>query len=512
MALWSNPEFLRNVRAQLRPGKVLATACICAALSIATGFAISSQSRVAVGPYGWGSVLFQVAFWLQALMVAVGGGIACINNIYREKEQNTFDYQRVTRLTPLELTLGKLFGAPVFTYFVFLCLMPLAIFGAVKGEMRISTLLAAYVVLLIGSLTVHTLALLISLLTVRGSHTGAILLLLVLVWGSSFSADTMQFFKVGPFGPFYSIQVLQHESWFGSPARFQVDGPYRIPADTDVFFGHEVRHFPMFLAVDLLFAGWFLLALVRNIKRDQNDYEIYSPVQSLVFALFLNLLFVAFMQWRVATTIDCQAFLLTLNIGVFSCLGLAAIRNRQRMRRILRAGEGTSASWLATVWPAPMIIAGTLAAGLLIVLGIAHGRNSQLEWSANLAILRSLFFVAWFARDMQFLQWMGLRRGKHPLVMGVLFLVIFYVCVMILMAPLKIFAIPERTAFSAFFIPTPVFLLDHSAWVLRPAIWIAAFVAQWILVALFIGLQKQTIDELNSSATVPATEAVPVHP
>ncbi len=474
MALWSNPEFLRNVRAQLRPGKVLATACICAALSIATGFAVSSQSRVAVGPYGWGSVLFQVAFWLQALMVAVGGGIACINNIYREKEQNTFDYQRVTRLTPLELTLGKLFGAPVFTYFVFLCLMPLAIFGAVKGEMRISTLLAAYVVLLIGSLTVHTLALLISLLTVRGSHTGAILLLLVLVWGSSFSADTMQFFKVGPFGPFYSIQVLQHESWFGSPARFQVDGPYRIPADTDVFFGHEVRHFPMFLAVDLLFAGWFLLALVRNIKRDQNDYEIYSPVQSLVFALFLNLLFVAFMQWR-------------------------------------RAGEGTSASWLATVWPAPMIIAGTLAAGLLIVLGIAHGRNSQLEWSANLAILRSLFFVAWFARDMQFLQWMSLRRGKHPLVMGVLFLVIFYVCVMILTAP-KIFAIPERTAFSAFFLPSPVFLLDHSAWILRPAIWIAAFVAQWVLVALFIGLQKQTIDELNSSATVPATEAVPVHP
>jgi hypothetical protein len=113
---------------------------------------------------------------------------------------------------------------------------------------------------------------------------------------------------------------------------------------------------------------------------------------------------------------------------------------------------------------------------------------------------------------MQFLQWMGLRRGKHPLVMGVLFLVIFYVCVMILTVPLGIFQRPERAAFSAFFIPSPVFLLDHSAWVLRPAIWIAAFVAQWVLVALFIGLQKQTIDELNSSTTAPATEAVPVHP
>src|SRR5947209_7055235 len=184
MALWSNPELIRNVRGQLRPGKIIATACICAAISIAVGFAFSYQSRNVAGPPKWGFELFQVAFWLQALMVAVGGGIACINNIYREKEQNTFDYQRVTRLTPLELTLGKLLGAPVFTYFVSLCLMPLAIFAAVKAELRISMVLAVYVALLVGTLAVHMLALLISLLTVRGAHTGAILLLLVLVWGT----------------------------------------------------------------------------------------------------------------------------------------------------------------------------------------------------------------------------------------------------------------------------------------------------------------------------------------
>src|SRR5437762_11294071 len=82
----------------------------------------------------WGIQLLEITFWLQALMLAAGGGIACINSIHREKEQNTFDYQRVTRMTPLELALGKLFGAPVFTYFVFLCLMPLALFGAVMGK------------------------------------------------------------------------------------------------------------------------------------------------------------------------------------------------------------------------------------------------------------------------------------------------------------------------------------------------------------------------------------------
>ena len=80
---------------------------------------------------------------------------------------------------------------------------------------------------------------------------------------------------------------------------------------------------------------------------------------------------------------------------------------------------------------------------------------------------------------------------------------------MILMASLGILTRPEQTAFSAFFIPSGAFELDHSKWILRPAIWVAAFVAQWLLTALFIGLQKKSIDELNSPATAPsATPAV----
>ena len=127
----------------------------------------------------------------------------------------------------------------------------------------------------------------------------------------------------------------------------------------------------------------------------------------------------------------------------------------------------------------------------------------------NLAMFRALFFVAWITRDIQFLQWMSLRRGKHPLVMGVLFQIIFYVCTLILMAPLEIYARPERTAFSAFFVPSAVYLLDHAKWVQRPAIWAAAFVAQWVLIAVFVGLQKKTIDELSSPAAIPANAPVP---
>jgi len=266
------------------------------------------------------------------------------------------------------------------------------------------------------------------------------------------------------------------------------------------------------LAIDLMFAGWFLLALVRNIKRDPNYYEIYSPLQGLGLAIFVNLLFVGFFNWRARTTdLEAQSILLTLNILVFFCFGLVMLRNRERVRRIIRSREEQGVSWLDVTWPASLMIAGTLAAGLLVVLGIAEARNPQVEWNPNFAVLRSLFFVAWIVRDIQFLQCMSLRRGKHAFVTGVLFLVIFYVCVTILMAPLGMYSVPERVPFSAFFVPSAVYLLDHESWAIRPAIWGAAFVAQWMLIAAFIWLQQRIIAELNSSAKASVSNPAPVY-
>jgi hypothetical protein len=509
-AIWNNPEFIRNVRAQLRPGKVLATACIAAAISIALGFAVSHQGTEPAGSTGWGRQLLQFAFVLQAIMLAAGGGIACVNTIFREKEQNTFDFQRVTQLTPLELTVGKLFGAPVFTYFVFVCLMPLAIFGALMGKQKASIFLAMYAVLLVGSLMMHLLALLISLLAVRGAHTGAILLFLVLLWGASTRIAPLLYFQVGPVGPFFAAQMTEWDTWEPKSFTLRDGSTFDAPGFYDVFFGKKVHHVPVLIAIDLLFAGWFLLALVRNIKRDPNYYEIYSPLQLLGFAMFLNLLFVAFFRWRAAAPLDCQAFLLTLNMGVFFCFGLVAMRNRERVRRILRTKQGAASSVLDITWPAPLLILGTVAAGIIVILGVSEGRDPQLEWNSSFALFRVLFFAGWIARDVQFLQWMSLRRGKHTLVMGILFLVIFYVCVAILLSAFGFFTVAERAPFTAFFWPSAVYLLDHSAWVLRPAIWAAAFAAQWFLVAVFIRLQKRTIDDLNATGEAPAASPLPV--
>ena len=287
-------------------------------------------------------------------MLAAGGGIACINSIHREKDQNTFDYQRVTRLTPLELTLGKLFGAPVFTYFVFLCLMPLAIFGVVAGKQKPFTVLTAYVVLLIGSLTIHMLALLISLLTVKGSHTGAILLLLVLLWSTSFSAAPIQFFKIGPLGPFYATQIANRAGWEGTlpDERLRNQQP-GVSADIDAVFGNAVDHIPVLITLDLMFAAWFLLALVEEHQaRSELLRDLFSSAGARLRAVFES----AVCGVHAVARGDAGGF-----PGLFAdsehwrflCLGLAAIRNRERMRRILRSGEGAATTWLAAMWPAP---------------------------------------------------------------------------------------------------------------------------------------------------------------
>src|SRR5208282_6681344 len=84
-AFTGNPEFLRYARSQLRPTKLLSTALISLALSLTIGFvAFYNVWDSAEGRRGAANSLLDTAFILQALVLAIGGGIACFNSIYSE--------------------------------------------------------------------------------------------------------------------------------------------------------------------------------------------------------------------------------------------------------------------------------------------------------------------------------------------------------------------------------------------------------------------------------------------
>jgi hypothetical protein len=499
--LFSNPEFLRNVHTQLRPRKMAVVAAICGILSLSTayGFLHATPSEIFSTE---ARNLLDLTLYAQTLILGAGGSIACLNNIFKEKERNSFDFQRITGLTSTELTIGKLFGAPALMYFVCGCLMPVSFVAATLAHARLSYYIAAYVVMVVASIAFHSLALLLSVLSIRGSQTGGIILILLVLWFTAYHGDS--FVLGGPFrlealGPFFAPHVTEQTEW--SPAALETTTTYEKNWNlnpnqgmTDVFFGEHVNHVPVLLVIDSVFAFWFLLAVVRNIKRDPAEYELYSPLQFLGLAVFLNLLMVAFFNWHFPTDVGQPTFLLTFDAGIFILLGLALLRNRERTRVIThRRSQGPS--WLDLCWPAPFLFAGAIMVAALIVLSTIWAGAAR-SVGLGFLVFRVFFAILWLVRDMQFLQWASLRKGKNALVMGVVYLAISYVCISTVFAALDLFT-SESVSFTAFFLPTPLYWLDSHTWALRRAIWIAAFLFQCLIIGFLFHLQKQRVMELS---------------
>jgi hypothetical protein len=497
--LTCNPEFLRYARGQLRPGKLLVIAVISLIVSLTIAFAFLHGGRDSGGNLPFlARQLLESTFYLQALILSLGGGMACLLAISSEKEQNTFDFQRVTALTPLELTLGKLFGAPILMYYICLCLAPLTIFAAITAHARPTLVLAAYVALLAGSIAFHALNLLLSLLAIKGGQLSGValsLIALAMVSGDP-SGGT---FHIHPIGPFESARLATAASWqiSGPDPRFNdITFPFR-----DVFFAHNIHHFPVLIVLNLTFTLWFLLAIVRNIKKDPEYYEIYSPLQFLSLALFLNLIFVGFfdVQTRntpVSSSLGDLSLFLFFNMVLFFLLGLALLRTRARMHSLLRASTtNRSFSW-NLFWPTPVLALGACLAAVLLIVDLNYTHPPLSDWNLPAAAFRSLVFILWIVGTLQYLQFMNLRPGKHPLIMAVLYLAIYYTCTMFILATLGDWGTPGRFPVAPLFVPFAVFAFDQTNWLAGRSIWLAGLALQLLFLTLCFYLQRRQIQKL----------------
>jgi len=484
--LFSNPELIRNVRGQLRRGRMLAAGGICAALCITLGYAHYAGADNAKSGE-WAREWLQWMVSIQAITLAIGGGITCVQAISREKELNTFDFQRVTRLTPLELAFGKLFGAPALAYFVFLCFMPAALIAAAVGKARPSFLIAAYVFLILCAITFHAVSLVMSLVIERAASAGAALLLLLMVGYSN--VPGLGVMDLGPLSPFYANVLITKSDWgefWKAPAGLGFE-------QTSVqFFGTAIPH-PLAAAVLFLtFTAWMLLALMRNIKRDPAVYQLFSPAQFLGLILYANTILIGFFGWRRFPSLTAQAVLLVLNVVLMGVLALALLRNRDQLRRGLRE-MGTKASWWAeATWPAPYLLAGFLLVGPAVNLSTHIMKNAAPPWDLGLAFFRVAFIALWMIRDTLFLQWMNLRRIRRPLPMGMLYLMVFYLCTTIFASILEIH---DAAGISAL-MPTGVLGLDPMGLARDTLGWYTALLTQMVPIAIFVYLQHEKIEEL----------------
>ncbi|MGA3294601.1 MAG: hypothetical protein ABSE45_11540 [Candidatus Acidiferrales bacterium] len=524
--LFSNPELIRNVRIQLRPGRTIAAAVICLVVS-ATFWASIVHS---LGPpefpgWGRGAAVFVFILYLQIGILLIGGGLYCLQSVHREKELNTFDYQRVTRLSSLELTAGKLFGAPVLTYFLVLCLMPVALLGAMRGGVPFSLVAEAYILLLLGSIAYHMLALLTSVLLGRGTAVVAILLFLALVGVSSmdsasrpvpWNTSTWQVHQVSPF--FAGELVTEH-----APQSMPMPNSFAEGySQTDSFLGRKIPHTIVVLVFYVTFAAWFLLAILRNIKRDPPVYEIYSSNQALCFVLYLNLIVVGFFPWAEAFrdkdfTIGTQAYhipagppsaieltLLGKSVWFFAILVLILLRNRERVRRRARTLGSRAAGLWAALWPAPYLTGAIALVGASIITLISYYRNPG-AWDRWLALYYVAFVGLWLVRDSLYLQWMYLRRTKRPLGSAALYMTIFYACSEIVFGSLNLYHHARSAAISAIFVPSPLFALDSTFWNQGTRLWLGALAAQAMAALLFAWLHWQRLREFDTGVSPEST-------
>jgi hypothetical protein len=509
------PELSRNVRIQLRQRRMLAVAGICAAGSLSAvayynrGYAINA-----------GDELLRSVVGLQVIVLLIGGGVYCLQSLHREKDLNTFDYQRITRLKPLELALGKLLGAPALAYFIVLCLMPLAFWAWLRSNADLSMLLLAYLVILLGSIAYQAVALLASLLLERGTSAGAILFFLVIAGFGS--ADYSQgSYGIHALSPFFALDLLPGAARPYTPAGV---GPFALSPLMDSFFGVTVPHVLVLVIIYLTFTAWMLLALDRNIKRDPAAYEVFSPAQGFAFAMYLEFLLLGFSRWVVPQTVrvtgnqfatvyhpispvTAEDAFLSVSLWIFVILGLALLRNRDRVRRRGRALGARAAGFWAALWPAPYLLVAVAASGIAIVAIIHFKLEPQSAWTPGLGLLEVAFFALWLARDALYLQWMSLRRTGRPLVSGLLYLAVFYVCAGAVMAGFGWYDV-RHIPYRAVLIPSAAFELNSNTWASGSSAWIAALFLLFCQASVFAWLQRSALQSLLAPppAIAPAFE------
>ncbi len=494
------PEMVRNIRIQLRPRRILAVVLI-SFLGSVTAFVYYAYSP-SRNPRDLLSFLVNVA----VTALAIGGGIYCLQSIHREVELNTFDYQRITRLTPLELVLGKLLGAPSLMYFIVLCLVPATLLAAYLSHLAVSTLFAVYIILLLGSITLHALALAISALVGRGSSAGAIIFFLLLVQMLAVLEGNRQgSLALQALSPYFVNQLLP------SLTRYQPGAA--LPPGQDLLLGHAVPHILVLLVLYVTFTAWFLLALVRNIKRDPAFYEIYSPLQGFLFVLYLHQIVLAFFQWTrvrfvyprggpqqfvpyLVTPGDAELEFLAISLWLFVLFGFALLRNRERVRRRIRKFGAKAAGVWAALWPAPYLLLGFIGTGFAMIAMIQHELHPDAGWRLDMALFEVCFLALWIARDGLYLQWMNLRRGRRPLVTAIIYMIVFYSCASALSAafglyrthPLPLTCCPGASSASI------------SPWTSVRNAWVGALIALVLESFAFVALQRRELTKLRESS------------
>jgi hypothetical protein len=411
--------------------------------------------------------------------------LSCTQGISRERERNTWDFQRTTRLTPSELLVGKLLGEPVLAYFIFFCVFPVTLVTGIVGRVPLLNILLADFVTLIAALFIGIAGLWVSSLfenKSRGIALIAGLAIYGMFLGSTGMADS-PFSGLAGFSPLTTFLPLLG----------------RVPAVLrPMLFGGRLPWLLMTVLLYVSFGAWLILMLVRILKKDVNEMRLLSHWQAVGCCAFLNFVLYAVLDPTrgnpFGTAADFVSFMVLINGIIFFFLGVAMLSTSERIdsESLLSARSFFSGKGLQ--WPWLMISA--IVSYLLLIWGLYMWKD-QIGFDRHLmawGAVSMLIVLVFITRDVLFIQWCKLTRLQSPLVKGVLFLSLYYAGAAVLYSVTDVTSHIAATGLTHLLTPVAAFTYNSA---LVPASVLAGIVIQVLATAFLISAIRGRVQKIE---------------
>jgi hypothetical protein len=425
-----NPELLRYVRSELRPARVavIALSTIAGALLMAL-FIFQQNGAQDIGPDCWASV-FGAVFVASSIILVLWSLLNISQSVVSERTHRTFDFWRTTRLSPVTLAVGKLFGAPLSPWLLYATVFPVLLVTGLLAHLRFFAIIGSYLIVALFNVALSAIGLCGSARAQDARRANIFMLVAVigLLPTLNMNADLHPHHGLASawnaLSPVFGIsQWLQ-----GTPVRVSL-------------FGMAVPALLVTVIVSLAIIAWCLVALKRCIKFEPDQVSLFSPAQVVgVCASILLFVYAGFRPIGAFITApnfpgdDLEAAQLTLQslvgIGVsaaVACMYFAVnstlltrdnLRHELRKRPSIDVALRAIAPWLATGFL-------SLLAAVLALVGYRHMfAGAAPQWFNLFAMYISI--MAYVTRDGMFLQWMVSQKVKAPVLKGSALLVCYY--------------------------------------------------------------------------------------
>ena len=294
----------------------------------------------------------------------------------------------------------------------------------------------------------------------------------------------------------------------------------RILEHAPTIFGANISWLAMSLILYSTFGAWFVLMILRGLKKDFDQIKALSRWQAVACAAFLNFTMYALFQpqsWNIEGRHITQfrsdqfvAFMVAINAVILFAMGLAMISPYDHLKIWWRERHGLESLLAEDSLPLPWLVVSAATAYILLMWGMFAWKN-DVGFDAHAllgGLLQSITILIFVSRDILFLQFCRLTRMRAPLLKGFLYLALYYIAAAVLSAVFGAgldHAIRSQTVL-ALLTPTGAFEIDPQRTSMLSAV-VAGLVIQ---MAAIIGLLTATARKLDRTKAIqPSPDAIP---